>query len=594
MPTMRRSARGKSGAHEDESNAAVATPTRSSRRAAADAPAIAAAAEWSASPSPLSSISTPASSAVQARRMTRDRREPMAETNMDGSGGSGSDGNDSVDELLSKAAEVIRDKVCAEHSESEDEGEGEDEDEAREAKRQRSSSSPAKAGASRGGWWPGKRGRPPKSAAGLQRQHKQQIQNQMQNQRAEDEEDKDEDEEAKDADEDEAKDEDGDEGGGGDEDDDVDETDAAGEAKISRYGEMLGGREFICPVFRSPFRGGGRRLYVLSMDCCRFTGARDSYMLFKQHPRMRRVETTQQERDLLAERTMIPKVTRFRPIAMITARAAFREFGARLVKDGRYIVDDYWEAAKREEAKYPEGTPVANMSVYRSVMAAHAAGMAPGSTRVARRSTPLRSPIGGPSDQPLPSPSQQMPQSAAVSSWVQLEARQQQLRLNHQNQQPPPPRHAGRTMASALMLAPQLLGEADGGDALDDPHAPQASPSSSSAKPVFRRMRAAETAEAAFDSAASAHRAHFDDNGFVDGAPLAHSLAVSWTRAPSLANRLKQQQQQKRSTSDAEEDAFGPMAFASGRVAREFNASVRLWRDDNGCTWVDPHTGIRQ
>ncbi|KAJ2443599.1 chromatin structure-remodeling complex subunit RSC7, partial [Coemansia sp. RSA 2424] len=337
----------------------------------------------------------------------------MAETNMDGSGGSGSDGNDSVDELLSKAAEVIRDKVCAEDSESE--GEGEDEDEARETKRQRSSSSPAKAGASRGGWWPGKRGRPPKSAAGLQRQHKQQIQNQMQNQRVEDEEDKDEDE-AKGEDEDEAKNEDGDEGGG-DEDDDVDETDPAGEAKISRYGEMLGGREFICPVFRSPFRSGGRRLYVLSMDCCRFTGARDSYMLFKQHPRMRRVETTQQERDLLAERTMIPKVTRFRPIAMITARAAFREFGARLVKDGRYIVDDYWEAAKREEAKYPEGTPVANMSVYRSVMAAHAAGMAPGSTRVARRSTPLRSPIGGPSDQPLPSPSQQMPQSAAVSSW---------------------------------------------------------------------------------------------------------------------------------------------------------------------------------
>ncbi|KAJ2573142.1 hypothetical protein GGH95_004068, partial [Coemansia sp. RSA 1836] len=56
----------------------------------------------------------------------------------------------------------------------------------------------------------------------------------------------------------------------------------------------------------------------------------------------------------------------------------------------------------------------------------------------------------------------------------------------------------------------------------------------------------------------------------------------------------QQQQKQKRSTSDAEEDAFGPMAFASGRVAREFNASVRLWRDDNGCTWVDPHTGIRQ
>ncbi|KAJ2813703.1 chromatin structure-remodeling complex subunit RSC7 [Coemansia furcata] len=536
-------------------------------------------AEWSASPSPLSSLSTPASSAAQARRtshrMARDGRTAMAETNMEESGSGGSDGNDSVDELLSKAAEVIRDKVYPTQSDDDDE------DEERDAKRQRSSSPAAEAAAAavgggsargkaggRGGWWPGKRGRPPKSAAGLARQHKMQVEEEA--------------EETSDALEHDSE-----------PDDDVDMTDAAGEAKVSRFGELLGGREYICPVFQSPFRGSGQRLFVLSMDCCRFTGARDSYMLFKQHPRMRRVETTQQERDLLAERTMIPKVTRFRPIAMITARAAFREFGAKLVKDGRYITDDYWEAVKRGEAKYPEGTPVANMSVYRNVMAAHAAGMAPGSTRVARRSTPLRSPVGAPLDGPPPHmalPPQQ--QQAAVSSWVQLEAQQRHaagLQGPQQRHAMPvqQPRHAGRTMASALMLAPQLLpplGEAEGGDAEGVP-AP-------APKPVFRRMRAAETAELAFDAAASAHRAYFDDSGFVDGAPLQLSLAVSWARAPTVANRLKQQT--GGSAEEEEGGAFGPMAFASGRVAREFNASVRLWRDDNGCTWVDPHTGLRQ
>ncbi|KAJ2487473.1 hypothetical protein IWW37_005226 [Coemansia sp. RSA 2050] len=614
---MRRSTRGKSGA-QDDNNMAMPIPSRgSSQDASANELG---AADWSASPSSLSSLSTPASSAVQARRTssrrtTRSGRSAMAETTIDDSGsggGSGSEDNDPVDELLSKAAEVIRDKVYPAQSDD-DEG---DEDEP-EAKRVRSSS-PANGdeeeqsgqtggsvrvasgggGGGRSGWWPGKRGRPPKFAAGLQRQYKKQLMGEDGGESLDDSSEimEDDDEEP---------------------DDDIGKTDEAGEAKVNRYGELLGGREFICPVFRSPFRGSGQRLFVLSMDCCRFTGARDSYMLFKQHPRMRRVETTQQERDLLAERTMIPKVTRFRPIAMITARAAFREFGARLVKDGRYITDDYWEAARRDEAKYPEGTLVANMSVYHNVKAAHAAGVAPGSTRVARRSMPLRSPMGGPSDQGPPhmamSPQQH---SSAISSWVQLEAQQrhsaglvgaQQQRhsVMPAHQQPHP---AGRTMASALMLAPQLLplGEAEG-DSMDAANSGAGQASSSSlSKPVFRRMRAAEIAEAAFESAASAHRSYFDDGGFVDGMPLSLSLAVSWTRAPSLSNRIKQQQQQQQQqqqhqqqqqrggSGDSDDDAFGPMAFASGRVAREFNASVRMWRDDNGCTWVDPHTGIRQ
>ncbi|KAJ2013819.1 chromatin structure-remodeling complex subunit RSC7 [Coemansia sp. RSA 455] len=586
---MRRSVRGKSGA-QDDNNESQSTPTRGSRQVAEAAEI--AAADWSASPSPLSSLSTPASSAAHARRtsrrMTRDGRTAMAETNMgDDDSGSGSEGNDSVEELLSKASEVIRDEVYpAQFDEEEDDDE--EEAETREAKRPRSSSptkgeanaegrqrggsAKAGGGSGRGGWWPGKRGRPPKSAAGLQRQHKRQLGEGEAGDALDDGSDiaADDDDEL---------------------DDDVDRTDEAGEAKISAYGELLGGREFICPVFRSPLRGSGQRLFVLSMDCCRFTGARDSYMLFKQHPRMRRVETTQQERDLLAERAMIPKVTRFRSIAMITARAAYREFGAMLVKDGRYITDDYWEAEKRDEAKYPEGTPVANMSVYHKVQAAHAAGMAPGSTRQARRITPLRSPTAGPSDQPPPHMAlPPLQHSPAVSSWVQLEAQQAHQQHQRLSAMPPnqQPRHAGRTMASALMLAPQLLplGEAEG-DSSDAANAGAGLTSAAAAKPVFKRMRAAEIAEAAFDSAASAHRAHFDDSGFVDGAPLAHSLAVSWARAPSLANRLKQQQ------SD-DVDAFGPMAFASGRVAREFNASVRMWRDDNGCTWVDPHTGIRQ
>ncbi|KAJ1847094.1 chromatin structure-remodeling complex subunit RSC7, partial [Coemansia sp. RSA 2708] len=410
-----------------------------------------------------------------------------------------------------------------------------------------------------------------------------------------------------------------------DDNDDESDKDPAGEAKIDRDGYLQGGREFICPVFRSPFRHNTRRQYVLTMDCCRYTGARDSYMLFKQHPRMRRVETTQEERDFLADRMMIPKVTRFRPIALITARTAFREFGARIIKNGRYVVDDYWEEAKRREARHAEGTLVANMSVYHSVMAAQAAGVTPGSTRKVRRTTPLRGSNEAPGRGPA-TPTRSMSgygnpaqaNGAVVSSWVQLEAQQrmQQQQLAASGVQSPMTtaaqmRAGGLTMANALqqqtagaMQGPQmqLMPQPDIVDTDSDDAAKLAL-----SKPVFRKLRSPETADAAFEAVAAAHRAQFADNhGFVDGAPLVRSLATSWPRATSLTNKLKQKRAGSFARADSEEsappaapeagseDSFGPMAYASGKLAREFNASVRLWREDNGCTWIDPHTGIRQ
>ncbi|KAJ2076496.1 hypothetical protein H4R24_005661 [Coemansia sp. RSA 988] len=429
-------------------------------------------------------------------------------------------------------------------------------------------------------------------------------------------------------------------------DDEEVEKDMAGEAKIDKNGYMQGGREFICPIFRSPFRRNRKRQYVLTMDCCRYMGARDSYMLFKQHSRMRRVETTQEERDLLADRQMIPKVTRFRPIALITARTAFREFGARIIKNGRYIVDDYWEEAKRREAKHAEGTLIANMTMYHTVMAAQAAGVTPGSTRKARKPTPLRSPT----DSALRSARASTPTrgmsgftsplatpgaGVMVSSWAQLEAQQRmagapmqpslssaaQLRaggltmahaLQQQQiqQQSLPPSQQHGAASTQLQQVPQLQllqqAGADDGDSDDTAKVVLS-------KPVFRKLRAPETAEAAFESAAAVHRSQFsEDHGFVDGMPLIRSLANSWPRATPLSGKFRQKRggagmlqrsasgegrpaaMQGKDEETTSDDLYGPMAFASSKMAREFNSSVRLWREDNGCTWVDPHTGIRQ
>ncbi|KAJ2396849.1 chromatin structure-remodeling complex subunit RSC7, partial [Coemansia sp. RSA 2603] len=408
--------------------------------------------EWTGeSTSPLSSLSTPAGSEIpkskqskkqqavrrSSRRITQtsaEREHEEEEEEAQADSGSEAGESDGVDELLTGAARAIRAQVSSGRLEA---GEQSDETEGRRRSALKRKGSAGGSGNGSGNkrkagrrslaataasdnedneadnidedakedesgtpskWRPGKRGRPPKHVQA------QRVAEQSQ------------------ADES-AADEGAGTAGASDADSEAEadsETDPAGELKIDRNGRLLGGREFICPVVQSPFRRNTRRQYILTMDCCRFTGARDSYMLFKQHPRMRHVETTQEERDMLAEQRLIPKVTRFRTIRMVTARTAFREFGARLVRDGRYITDDYWEAAARREARYPEGTLVANMSVYRELQAAQAAGMTPGSTRKARRAnTPLRSPVAGDAlhapDMPV------LPINTVVGGWAALE-----------------------------------------------------------------------------------------------------------------------------------------------------------------------------
>ncbi|KAJ2719291.1 hypothetical protein H4S00_003530 [Coemansia sp. D1744] len=596
MPTMRRSTR---GAKKSE-QAGVETPTRRGRAASraqngelgelnGELSGAKTTVAWSESSSPLSSISTPASGVGRERRSLRQRAHSKASgaPHADSEDGESSDVEvRTVSNLLSQAAASIRSKVDNNQL-TEDEDNADDETgrstrsraegpgkRRRHTESQDELSTPVKQSAANDNGTPvkaemngtpRKRGRPSRQTLEQRRlaesgdvdalqalgssQYLQTPRTPQPNNGQTNDNDSSDDDEA--------------------------EKDTNGETKIDSNGYLQDGREFICPIFRSPFRRNTQRQYVLTMDCCRYMGARDSYMLFKQHPRMRRVETTQQERDLLADRMMIPKVTRFRPIALITARTAFREFGARIVKNGKYVVDDYWEESRRREARHPEGTVVANMNVYHSVMAAHAAGVTPGSTRKARRTTPLRS-----SDVQTPVRLAKSP-GGMMNSWVQLEAQQRVQQ----------PVRVGLTMANALQHTPALT-VAQGPLQLMHNDAADSDPDESKLahKPVFRKTRAPETADAAFESAVTTHRALFaEDHGFVDGLPLIRCMTPSWPHATSLTNRLKQ-----KTRSETPDTEFGPMAYASGKMAREFNASIRMWREDNGCTWIDPHTGVRQ
>ncbi|KAI7825213.1 chromatin remodelling complex Rsc7/Swp82 subunit-domain-containing protein [Gamsiella multidivaricata] len=125
------------------------------------------------------------------------------------------------------------------------------------------------------------------------------------------------------------------------------EIDEAGETKVTKDGELLGGRQYKCKTFKLPERGD--RIYMLSMDPARVLGFRDSYLFFLKNPQLVRVNTTVEERRWMIENGMLMANFKSKLIAVVTARSIFKSFGARIIKNGRSRVDDYYEANATEE-----------------------------------------------------------------------------------------------------------------------------------------------------------------------------------------------------------------------------------------------------
>ncbi|KAJ1939336.1 hypothetical protein FBU59_004159 [Linderina macrospora] len=163
----------------------------------------------------------------------------------------------------------------------------------------------------------------------------------------------------------------------------------------------------------------------------------------------------------------------------------------------------------------------------------------------------------------------------------------------------------GLTMASALQQQPPQLAQPSPLPGTDASQQKTSSGEPSAAmmalaKPMFRKTRSSETAEAAFEHAIAAHRAIFsDDISFVDGTPLLQSLAPSWPRLSAKHRPRRADASDSNADADADagaddSEAKTAVGVAAGAMVRDFNASLRMWREDNGSTWIDPHTGIRQ
>jgi hypothetical protein len=125
------------------------------------------------------------------------------------------------------------------------------------------------------------------------------------------------------------------------------EIDDAGERKVTLTGHPLEGREYRCRTFFVPNRG--EKLFMLATECARVLGYRDSYLLFNKNRSLFKIIATQAEKDDLIHQEMLPYSYRSRQIAIVTARSMFRQFGSRLIVNGRRVRDDYWESKARKQ-----------------------------------------------------------------------------------------------------------------------------------------------------------------------------------------------------------------------------------------------------
>ncbi|ETS01293.1 hypothetical protein M419DRAFT_100273 [Trichoderma reesei RUT C-30] len=132
------------------------------------------------------------------------------------------------------------------------------------------------------------------------------------------------------------------------------ETDEFGEKKVMPNGQLLGGRQYRCRTFLVPNRGD--KLFMLATECARVLGYRDSYLLFNKNRSLYKIIASQAEKDDLVQQEILPFSYRSRQIAIVTARSMFRQFGSRVIENGRRVRDDYWETKARKQG-FTEADP---------------------------------------------------------------------------------------------------------------------------------------------------------------------------------------------------------------------------------------------
>ncbi|PWN47332.1 hypothetical protein IE53DRAFT_335603 [Violaceomyces palustris] len=138
-------------------------------------------------------------------------------------------------------------------------------------------------------------------------------------------------------------------------------SDPEGDKKVDEKGRLLGGREYKGYNFTSDLREDPERVYMLSIDAARSAGYRDSLYFFRKNPKIIKITLHQREKDKLIEDGRLSGQLKSRNVTMVAVRNVYKLHGAKFIKGGKSVIDDYYEAEARASGK-KEGQAVGGIS----------------------------------------------------------------------------------------------------------------------------------------------------------------------------------------------------------------------------------------
>ncbi|OWZ58515.1 chromatin structure-remodeling complex protein RSC7 [Cryptococcus neoformans AD1-83a] len=137
--------------------------------------------------------------------------------------------------------------------------------------------------------------------------------------------------------------------------------DPKGDMKIDAAGRLQGDREYKLVTFTSVERRNPERIYALTIDAARACGYSDSLAFLRRYPTVLKLSCTAGERVKLIDLGRISGNLKHRQVTMVAMRNVFKVMGSKVIKNGRHVVDDYYEdeaAAKCAENGIEPGSVV--------------------------------------------------------------------------------------------------------------------------------------------------------------------------------------------------------------------------------------------
>lgn len=123
------------------------------------------------------------------------------------------------------------------------------------------------------------------------------------------------------------------------------QTDPLGERKITVTGELLGGREHLCSLFKLGELPDSLVLVSHLITALSYDGNQEAFLA--EFDQLLPMSVPAEVKDLFIEKDFIAQTNE--DLKYITFKSAFVQFGAALVASGVRVFDDYWETIARRQ-----------------------------------------------------------------------------------------------------------------------------------------------------------------------------------------------------------------------------------------------------